>query len=283
MPGFYGAHGALRFQAMPPTAFDRARTSLRLRTLDLHDRVSGNADPLVPPRRMDFVGHSDFVATGDEFLEHFRNLAGLRADERVLDVGCGIGRMARPLAGFLSAAGRYDGFDINGDGIAWCRERYREHPNFTFAEADLFNQRYNPTGREPAESFTFPYPDGETDLVILTSVMTHLLEEACDHYLAEIRRVLAPGGRMLATYFLLDEEARELIAAGSSRLAFPCTDAACVVVDPAVPEEAVAYTDTWLHAALERHGLALRELRRGAWSGRAEPLSYQDIVVAGLA
>src|SRR3954452_5628933 len=94
-----GPTGPLGSAAAPAPLLERARTSLRLRALDLRDRVSGRADPLVPPRRLHFGGHaeSDFAATGDEFLGHFTRLGGLRASDRVLDIGCGIGRMARPL------------------------------------------------------------------------------------------------------------------------------------------------------------------------------------------
>src|SRR3954452_16307681 len=168
---------------------DRARQSARLRALDLRDTVSRRRDRLVPPRRLDFVGHSDFIATGDEFLGHFIEVAGLRRDERVLDVGCGIGRMARPLAAFLSAEGSYDGFDVNRAGVAWCQRRYRGLPIFRFQVADLFNRRYNPDGTQRAHEFRFPYDDAAFDLVICTSVLTHLLEGEADNYLGEIARV----------------------------------------------------------------------------------------------
>jgi SAM-dependent methyltransferase len=260
---------------------DRAATSVRLRALDLRDRVSGRADRLVPPRRLDFVGPSDFVGTGDEFLTHFIELAGLQPEERVLDVGCGIGRMARPLAGYLASAGSYDGFDINREGISWCRRRYADRPNFRFELADLHNRRYNPQGTQRAEEFRFPYDDATFDLAICTSVLTHLLEAQADHYLAEISRVLAPGGRVLATFFLLDDESRGALREGRAGLAFREAEGPVALVSEEVPEEAVAFDRAWVDDALARHGLAPAVLEPGSWrGGTAAHRSFQDLVVA---
>ena len=268
--------------AVPRQPFtERARDSARLRALDLRDRLSGRSGRLVPPRRLDFVGHSDFVATGDEFLSHFVSLAGLQPDQAVLDVGCGIGRMARPLAGYLGADGSYDGFDVNRDGIGWCRRRYRAYANFRFQVADLYNRRYNPHGTHAAAEYPFPYEDGRFDLAILTSVLTHLLEAETEHYVAEVARVLKPGGRMLATFFLLDDDSRAAIAEGRSGMAFLDADAHVAVVSEDVPEEAVAFDEGWVRECLMRHGLGVREpVVRGTWSGRADGVSFQDIVVA---
>src|SRR4051794_33584900 len=259
---------------------DRARTSARLRALDLRDTVAGRRDRLVPPRRLDFVGHSDFVATGDEFLGHFVGLAGLQPSEHVLDVGCGIGRMARPLAGYLSHDGAYDGFDVNRDGIGWCRRRYRRLGNFHFQVADLFNARYNPAGAHRADEYRFPYDDDRFDLVFATSVFTHLLESDAEHYLAECARVLKPGGRLLATFFLLNDASRALIADGKAGLPFLDVGERVAILDEALPEEAVAYDDEWVFETLRGLGLELTGLHPGSWSGREEFVSFQDIVVA---
>jgi SAM-dependent methyltransferase len=259
---------------------DRARQSARLRALDLRDTVSRRRDRLTPPRRLDFVGHSDFVATGDEFLAHFVELGGLQPDERVLDVGCGIGRMARPLAGYLSSDGSYDGFDVNRDGIAWCRRRYRRQPNFRFQVADLFNARYNPHGAQRADEYRFPYDDASFDFVVATSVFTHLLEADATRYVAECGRVLAPGGRLFATFFLLDETTRALIEEGRSGLAFLDVHERVAILDEELPEEAVAYDDEWVFEALRSNGLELSAQHPGSWSGRDDPVSFQDIVIA---
>lgn len=262
----------------------RALTSARLRALDLRDRLTGRADPLVPPRPLQFVGEGDFAETGDEFLGHFIDLAGLEPDHRVLDVGCGIGRMARPLLGFLDPErGSYDGFDVHRKGIGWCRRRYARHPHFRFLRADLYNRVYHPGGAHRAAEYRFPYDDRSFDLVIATSVFTHLLEEEADHYLAESARVLADGGRMLATFFVLDDESRRRIAAGTAGMPFLDPEAHVAVVSEDLPEEAVAYDAGWIDERLAAHGLA-RVLRRpGTWSGREDGLSFQDIVVAARA
>lgn len=259
---------------------ERVRDSLRLRALDLRDRAGGRADRLVPPRRLDFVGHSDFVDTGDEFLGHFVELGGLQPHHRVLDVGCGIGRMARPLAGYLGAEGGYDGFDVNREGIGWCRRRYGRRQNFHFTVADLYNRRYNPGGAHAASEYRFPYEDETFDFAILASVLTHLLEADAEHYLAEVRRVLGPGGRALTTWFLLEEESRRLIAAGESGLEFLDPENHVAVVSEEMPEEAVAYDEGWVYEQARELDLAIVEpVHPGTWCGRPEGRTFQDLVV----
>jgi SAM-dependent methyltransferase len=264
----------------------RARTSILLRALDLRDRVGGRADPLVPPRRLQFVGHadSDFAATGAEFLGHFTGLGGLRPTDRVLDIGSGIGRMARPLVAFLEVGGpgSYDGFDVNPEGVAWCAGRYDER--FRFVAADLFNTRYNPGGTQSAAEFTFPYGDARFDFALATSVFTHLLEDEAARYVAEAARTLAPGGRLFATWFLLDEGSRAALAAGRAALPFRTPQERVAVVSDEVPEEAIAFDRGWVAETLGRHGLALTAVHEGGWRGAAadaaDAVTFQDVVVA---
>jgi SAM-dependent methyltransferase len=259
---------------------ERARDALRLRALDLKDRLSGRGDRLVPPRRLDFAGHSDYVAAGDDVLHHAVELGGLEPGHAVLDVGCGTGRVARPLAGYLSGAGSYDGFDVNRDAIGWCRRRYARRANFHFQVADVYNRRHHPRGAHGADEYRFPYADARFDVVILTSVLTHLLEAEADHHLAEAARVLRPGGRVLATFFLLDSDSRAAIADGRAGLAFLDPGEHVAVVSEDVPEEAVAYDTDWVRERLAEHGLELRAIAPGTWSAREDGRSFQDMVVA---
>jgi SAM-dependent methyltransferase len=257
----------------------RARTSLALRGLDARDALRGRRDPRVPPRRLNFVGITDFIDTGDEFMAHFVTLGGLQPGERVLDVGCGIGRIARPLAGYLNADGSYDGFDINAEGIAWCEPRYADLGNFRFQMSDIHNALYNPGGSVTASAYRFPYDDDAFDLVVATSLFTHLASDDALRYLDETVRVLAPGGRVLLTFFVLDATSRALIGQGRSSQPFVARDDHTAVVDPQLPEEAIAYDGDWLRAALAARGVRDVEIHPGSWSGRGPATSYQDIVV----
>jgi SAM-dependent methyltransferase len=252
----------------------RAARSLRLRAADLSDVARRHRDPLIPPRRLaGYVGDSDFATTGEEFLGHFRELGGLRTQDRVLEIGCGIGRMARVLVPELRPPGSYDGFDVVDSGIAWCQDHYRDTPApFRFVHADLRNSTYNPGGTLDPGSYRFPYEDRAFDLVIATSLFTHLLPAAAAHYLAEAARVLAPGGRLFCTWLLFS-------AQRPAPAAFAELDGTSRVADRAMPESAVAYDERWVTRCLDAHRLSLDVLAHGTWSG-LEGGSFQDVVVA---
>ncbi len=254
---------------------NRATQSLRLRLADAADTAFRRRDALTPPRRLTgYVGNTDFQATGEEFRGHFQALAGLRPDDRVLDIGCGIGRMARILVPVLRPPGSYDGFDIVREGIDWCREHYVATPaRFGFHHADLSNALYNPEGLAAPETYRFPFPDASFDLAVATSLFTHVLPGTAERYLAEAARVLVPGGRLFTTWLLLDCSGPP---EGFVRIGPELPGA---VADPAVPETALAYEGLWLRERLVAHGLELDRIYAGSWSGR-DALHHQDLVVA---
>jgi len=271
-------------KAAPRWRPGRIAQSLRLRARDLADRARGRGDPLVPPRRMWFVGEGDFRDTGDAYLVAMVDLAGLRRDERVLDVGCGIGRMARPLTGHLSPAGSYEGFDPAASAVAWCRNAYTQrHPHFRFLHVDVRNAVYNPAGREPAASLKFPYDDADFDFSLATSVFTHIVPAEADHYFGEIARVMRPAGRAMLTFFLLDDESRRLQASGGGVLSFTESHGPAAHIADQPPERAIAYDEAWVRERLAKHGLAVREPVRGAWRARPQEPDprrlFQDVVI----
>lgn len=236
-----------------------------------------------PPGSLHCVGDGDFRLIGAEFLGHFVRIGGLRPSDRVLDLGCGVGRMAIPLTQYLDAEqGGYDGVDIVREGIRWCGRRITPaYPRFRFHHLDLANPLYNPRGRETVAATRLPFDDAGFDFAIMTSVLTHLPAEEVAAYAFEIARVLRPGGRCFASLFLMTEAARRNLAQGQSGLAFRADeDGPAFYADPEVPLAAVAYDETALMAIFARAGLhPVGPPAYGRWSGRVEGPSFQDLCV----
>jgi ubiquinone/menaquinone biosynthesis C-methylase UbiE len=109
---------------------------------------------------------------------------GLTPDSRVLDIGCGTGQMAMALEDYLSDRGAFYGTDIGREGIEFARRTYRR-PNFHFAVGEMT--------RVP-----FPTSAGPFDLAIFFSVFTHTFVDESVLLLAEARRLLRPGGAVIA-------------------------------------------------------------------------------------
>ena len=247
--------------------------------------AGGSSGEVLPPKSLQrFVGGA-YEEVGAEFFGYLVTLCELQPGDAILDVGCGSGRMALPLTGYLNTEGRYAGFDISAKAIAWCRENItRQHPNFDFEVADIYNSLYNPKGQYQSLDFRFPYPDASFDVVFLTSVFTHMFPPDVEHYLEEIARVLKPGGRSLCTFFLLTDESLALIAAGKGTHNFQHQRDGYRTIHEKRPEEGIAFPEAFIRELYAKSGLNVREpVRYGSWCGRTEHMSFQDVVIADKA
>ena len=267
---------------LPRPVLASLNRTVRFAIPDMVDAVTGRRDPVIPPRRKIFIGNGDVKKVGDEFMGIFRNIGGLRPGDAVLDIGCGIGRMSRPLTAYLAGGGSYEGFDIDKDGVEWCKANVTPRfPHFRFQVADIYNKYYNPKGRHKGEEYRFPFEDNTFDFAFLTSVFTHMLPGEVGNYLGEIARVLKPGGRCLMSYFIWNGEAATLEGAGKSAITFPHAHGIYRLKDKDFPEHAVAYDEVNLKEMIARTGLAIQApIRYGSWCGRKEFTSFQDLILA---
>jgi SAM-dependent methyltransferase len=238
---------------------------------DNWELLTGQRDVLTPPDRLqNFVGGGNFSQIGEEFVTYFLQLGGLQPWHRVLDVGCGSGRMAVPLTRVIDKSGSYDGLDIVKNPVRWCnRNIHRRFKNFRFHHADITNPFYNPEGDIRARDYTFPFSNSTYDFVFLTSVFTHLLQPEMECYLAEISRVMKSGARGLFTFFLLNEESLSMVEAGRGIQRFVKYEGETYISHPEIPELGVGYEESWIRRRLPAHRLSIAEpIHFINWCGR---------------
>ena len=248
--------------------------------IDLYESLTGKRPESIPPRGKIFIGYGDYIKVGERYLEHFKTLGGLLPDHAVLDIGCGIGRMAVPLTKYLSTNGTYDGFDIVKNGIDWCKNHISsKYPNFRFHYVGLYNQLYNTTDKTDAANFKFPFEYHTFDFVFLTSVFTHMMPAEVENYIHEISRVMRPGSACFMSFFLINCESEDLMLTKPTHMNFPVNKGFYRLHSTQVDTANVAYDEEWLFEKLGNAGLQLKRVEYGQWCGRENYFDYQDIVI----
>lgn len=111
---------------------------------------------------------------------------GLLPEHSVIDVGCGSGRLAKPMAGYLK--GPYLGIDLVPDLVKHA-QKICARPDWRF---------------EVIDHIGIPAPPESADFVCFFSVLTHLLHEHSYWYLEEAKHVLKPGGRVVFSFLEID-------------------------------------------------------------------------------
>ena len=152
--------------------------------------------PKVPPtegriirwaRLYDFGTNLLFSGWASTLRRRTVELAAIASGERILDVGCGPGRLAI-LAGSLSGpAGEVCGIDPAPEMIDLARRN---------AARAAVGARF-----EVGVIEALPYPDGYFDVVLSSLMLHHLPDGLKRQGLAEVRRVLRPAGRFVAVDF----------------------------------------------------------------------------------
>lgn len=113
--------------------------------------------------------------------------AAPKPGEKVLDVGCGPGTVAILMAKKVAPNGEVVGIDASLDMIEAARRKVKGKDSLA---------RF-----EPAAIEALPFPDDTFDLATSTFMLHHLPDDVQRQGLAEVRRVLKPGGRFIILDF----------------------------------------------------------------------------------
>jgi SAM-dependent methyltransferase len=140
----------------------------------------------IPPQNL-WIGYGKtkekYLDSGKKDLETVLCLLAktdfsLTSQKRVLDFGCGAGRMMRN----IDQAGEVWGTDISADHIYWCKENL--NPPLRFVTSTSLPH--------------LPFEDRYFDLIYCGSVFTHI-DDLTEAWLLELRRILVPQGRIFIT------------------------------------------------------------------------------------
>ncbi len=107
---------------------------------------------------------------------------GLKDNDYLIDVGCGSGRLTKPLSEYLQ--GHYLGLDIEQSLVDYAKASV-DRPDWAF---------------KITEGVHIPEKDAQADMVCFFSIFTHLLYEETFRYLKESMRVLKPGGKIVFSF-----------------------------------------------------------------------------------
>ena len=129
--------------------------------------------------------HLEAAYTTPDVVEQRRRvieILGLRAGEDVLDIGSGPGFLACEIAAVVGEGGSVHGVDPSESMLAIAAHRERAPGSA-------------PVELRPGDALELPYPDATFDAAVCTQVYEYI--EDMPTALAEARRVLRPGGRLL--------------------------------------------------------------------------------------
>lgn len=125
--------------------------------------------------------YSKSKETAKWLLAYFSKHISLK-DAKILDWGCGPGRVIRHMPELLDKGSEIYGTDYNLKSIKWCEKNL---PGISFNHNTL--------------KAKLPYKDDFFDVIFGISIFTHLSEEMHYNWFNELYRVLKPGGILFLT------------------------------------------------------------------------------------
>ena len=134
-------------------------------------------------RYVDTIENLIFLGRVERLWQALIQKADLRPGEKVLDVGCGTGRVVSLASNLVGSEGRVVGIDASPKMIELARERIAKEGTTAEFRTAVMEE--------------LPFAAGSFDAVLSSQALHHVPREAKIRALRKMLRVLRPGGRLL--------------------------------------------------------------------------------------
>jgi len=238
----------------------------------------------------DWVGGADPEAVGEACRGILDRYLAINANSRVLDFGCGVGRVLLSVLKHKPEVSLVTGFDIMPQVIRFCETHIASaFPRTKFeliqGNNDHYNQFIAAAGANTAKSHALlqvEYAAAFTEIYAF-SVFTHVEKADFRSLLVLLSNLLVPGGTLLFTAFLLTPYSRHAIQQGTTM--FPLAGAVTeeqgkiLIGNTADRLGFIAFDLMLMQQMVFEAGLIITHVEHGSWADAQFSASLQDVIV----
>lgn len=250
---------------LSPASLRRPLARRARQVLDRWSAASGDADATVlrrgvpiPPGSLRNHMCGEVFLSDDFYLQsavveatRLPARLGFTTGSRIVDVGCGLGRLATGMLAQFGEDVHYLGIEPNLPFYQWCRAHIQEaHPSYQFVHLDVVSELYNPEGTVDGDALRLPLDDASVDIAYVWGVFTNIIAEHVETYVPEFARVVRAGGTVFLTAYVEDDCPR-----------MSENPAGYVPFDYVVPLNVVRFNREWMFSLFEANGLVVQDFR----------------------
>lgn len=214
--------------------------------------------------------HRYYKESGVEFFRMILEHLNITKSNKVLEIGCGTGRIAVP---FINHIGNnYYGFDVNDLYVDYCRTI-----SGNFTHLDVIHEDWNPAGSINPTEVAFPHKNNYFSAVFSIAVFNHFHISWFKRYVAESARVLTKGGKIFFTLIITSEPKSD--TGPPFKFNHRTEEEWYDYEDKKLYN--VAFPEKLIRRIMIENGLMIQEpIRYGSWNKSPLALSGHDVIIA---